>query len=211
MSQPLRKAFPISWVTTDRRVMLIGGCDGDLCRLKTALEFDWAHIDVFVRECCETLCDTCPGRERVEVHTRLPKEADVEASDLILESTMCRALAETIHPWAKKHGVPICTMDKLDLCDFHYPALVLRGPMVISILTGGAAPAVSSRLRKELTAFVGPGWETATRLFAEKRMSLPAGQERSDLLKRLANDPELLQLIREDDEQRMRNWLENAH
>lgn len=206
-----KKAFPISWVTTDRRVMLIGGCDGELCRLKTALEFDWAHIDVFIRDCCEPLCEACPVEDRVAVYVRLPEEADVEKADLILESTMCRPLAKNIHTWANKHQVPICTMDKLDLCIFHYPALILRGPMVISILTGGAAPALSSRLRKELGEFVGPGWETAARLFAEKRESLPAGQERTDLLKRLANDPKLLQLIQENDEPSMRSWLKNAH
>lgn len=205
-----KKSFPIAWVTSDRHLMILGGCDGELCRLKKALEFDWARISVFRRTCCEPLCSDCPNDERMTVFDRLPEEQDVAESDLIFESTMCRPLAERITPWARQHGVPINSMDKLDLCDFHYTSLLIRGPIVLSIVSGGQAPAVVSRLRRMLQETVGPGWETAARLFEELRESLPAGQARNALLKNLAADPKLDQWIQENDETQMRQWINNA-
>lgn len=205
-----KTAFPISWVTTGQRLMLIGGCEGRLCRLKTALEFNWAEIHVFARECCALPCSDCPKDPRVRVHQRLPEESDVEQADLIIENTECRALAERLHPWAKTHRTPITCMDKKELCDFHYPALLLRETLVLAIQSGGRAPVISALLRKTLDDSIGPGWETAARLFSELRERLPSGQNRNELLKRLANDDSLLLLIEQNNESRMRKWMEDA-
>jgi precorrin-2 dehydrogenase/sirohydrochlorin ferrochelatase len=65
-----------------------------------------------------------------------------------------RVLAER----AKAKGVLINVEDEPSLCDFHVPALVRRGDLVISISTGGRAPGIAKLLREWLDARFGPEW-----------------------------------------------------
>jgi len=48
--------------------------------------------------------------------------------------------------------------DVPSLCDFHVPALVRRGDLVIAVSTGGRAPGVAKLLREWLDARFGPEW-----------------------------------------------------
>lgn len=155
------------------------------------------------------LCSACPNDPRVRVAQRRAREEDVEQADLVIESTENEAWAKDLDQWCATHRVPLNAMDKLAYCDLHYPALLLKDVLTIAILSGGDAPALSSRLRKELDQFVGPGWTTAARLFSETRNNLPGGQTRIHLLKRLAQDPKLKIFIEKNDESSMKKWIQD--
>ena len=207
---PRNKAFPVSWLTTGRRLLLVGGCLGDLCRLRHALQFDWSRITVAHSGQGSPLCSECIGDERVCVLDRELTDQDVLGADLVIEGTDDEKLGARVAVWCRAHGVPLNAMDKPDLCDFHYPSLLIRGPLVLSVLSGGDAPALSAALRRHLDHQLGPGWATAAELFSETRRRLPGGQARSDLLRKLAHDPRLLDLIEQNDEVAMRDWIEDA-
>ena len=205
-----RTAFPLSWVTSGRQLLIVGGCLGRLCRLRDALEYDWAHITVCQPDGEPTFCDACTEDPRVTLKVGHPREEDVAQSDLCIECTDDLDLGRQLYQWCKVHKIPLNAMDKLDYCDLYYSSMITRGPLTLSINSGGAAPAVTSRLRLWLEDQIGQGWATASRLLAEIRNELPSGQDRSDLLKNVAHDPTFLELIQKDDQKGMEEFIDHA-
>ncbi|MEM7393920.1 MAG: NAD(P)-dependent oxidoreductase [Verrucomicrobiota bacterium] len=209
-AEPVRKkSFPVAWVTSGRELLIVGGCMNNLCRLKHAIQFDWETITVATPPDEAPMCETCLADPRVTLKTGGAEEEDVRRASLVIECTMDQDVGEQAAALCRDHKVPINAMDKLELCDLHYPALMMRGPLILAIISGGAAPALSSRLRTWLEEHLGPGWDLAARLFSETRNRLPGGQSRSDLLKKLANDPRLFELIEENNEMSMREWIDD--
>jgi precorrin-2 dehydrogenase/sirohydrochlorin ferrochelatase len=48
--------------------------------------------------------------------------------------------------------------DVLPLCDFHVPAIVRRGELLLTASTGGTVPGLARRLREWLAGSFGPEW-----------------------------------------------------
>ena len=61
---------------------------------------------------------------------------------------------------ARALGVLVNVEDVIALCDFHVPAMVRRGELLLTVSTGGAAPGLARRLREWLAASFGPEWST---------------------------------------------------
>ncbi len=59
---------------------------------------------------------------------------------------------------ARAQGVLVNVEDVPDLCDFHVPAIVRRGDLVLSVSTGGRVPGLARRLRESLERQFGPEW-----------------------------------------------------
>jgi precorrin-2 dehydrogenase / sirohydrochlorin ferrochelatase len=90
--------------------------------------------------------------------SRAPAPEDIAALTILfvagLDYTSSRALAET----ARAAGVLVNVEDMPDLCDFHMPAQVRRGDLVLTVSTGGRAPGLSRLLREDLQRRYGPEW-----------------------------------------------------
>jgi precorrin-2 dehydrogenase/sirohydrochlorin ferrochelatase len=59
---------------------------------------------------------------------------------------------------ARASGALVNVEDVTALCDFHVPAIVRRGDLVISVSTGGRAPGLAKLLREWLSGRFGPEW-----------------------------------------------------
>ncbi len=59
---------------------------------------------------------------------------------------------------ARARGALVHVEDRPSLCDFHAPALLRRGDLVIAVSTGGRAPGLAKLLRQWLDARFGPEW-----------------------------------------------------
>ncbi len=77
--------------------------------------------------------------------------------------------ARRIASWAREHGVLVNTEDVPALCDFHVPAMVRRGDLLLTVSTGGRAPGLAGRLRRELARQFGPEWADRLEELAEAR------------------------------------------
>jgi precorrin-2 dehydrogenase/sirohydrochlorin ferrochelatase len=60
---------------------------------------------------------------------------------------------------ARSVGVLVNAEDLPGLCDFHVPAVVRRGDMILTASTGGRAPGLARRLREWLESHFGPEWK----------------------------------------------------
>lgn len=204
------KAFPLSFVTTGKHLLLAGGGALGANRLATAVQFDWQRITFVAPDPTDETRALAEADERVVLHVRDVVESDIEGVDLVIESTMDKALGARLAEWCRPRKIPLNAMDKLDYCDIYYPALILRGPLILAIASGGETPALASTLRRLLETRLGPGWCNAAMLMAETRRSLPQNAARMELLKRIAADERLLELIADNNIDGMRNLIEHA-
>lgn len=203
-------AFPLSFVTTGRCLLLVGGGDLGASRLETALDFDWRQI-IFVESYPVPLVRELAAQDaRVDVRERDVEEADVEGADLVIESSMDDALAAKLAGWCRARRIPFNAMDKMEWCDVFYAGLIQRGPLLVSVTSGGESPALAALLRRLLAERMGPGWCNAAMLMAETRRSLPRSAARMKMLKSVSEDDEFLRCLAENDIGRMRQILEEA-
>lgn len=61
---------------------------------------------------------------------------------------------------ARGLGVLVNVEDVLPLCDFHVPAIVRRGDLLLTASTGGQVPGLARALRETLADQFGPEWTT---------------------------------------------------
>ena len=69
-----------------------------------------------------------------------------------------RAAATELTTRARAAGILVNAEDIPELCDFHVPAIVRRGDLVLTASTGGQAPGLARRLREWLENQFGPEW-----------------------------------------------------
>lgn len=60
---------------------------------------------------------------------------------------------------ARAAGILVNVEDVPELCDFHVPAIVRRGDLMLTVSTGGQAPGLARRLREWLEGRFGPEWK----------------------------------------------------
>ncbi len=71
-------------------------------------------------------------------------------------------------------GVPVNVVDEPPLCDFHTPAMVDRGAVVVAVGTGGAAPILAALLRTEIESRLAPGLGPLAAILGERRSEISA-------------------------------------
>ena len=72
---------------------------------------------------------------------------------------------------ARAVGVLVNVEDEPQLCDFHVPAIVRRGDLVLTVSTGGYAPGLARRLREWLEQQLGQEWQGRLKAVSEARSS----------------------------------------
>lgn len=98
------------------------------------------------------------GMTRLAVHEGLPPALALEGRRLVFGAGLTDAESEWLATAARIRGVPVNIEDVPHLCDLHVPALVRRGELLLTVSTGGAAPALSAALRAWLEEAFGEEW-----------------------------------------------------
>lgn len=89
---------------------------------------------------------------------RWPTPEDWKEARLAFVAGETEAVSRALAEAARSVRVPVNVEDMPDLCDFHVPAMVRRGVMVLTAATGGAAPGFARLLREDLERRYGPEW-----------------------------------------------------
>jgi precorrin-2 dehydrogenase / sirohydrochlorin ferrochelatase len=93
----------------------------------------------------------------------IPVAADADAEALQGLSLLFVAgigRPEKLAQRAREAGVLVNVEDRPELCDFHVPAVVRRGDLVLTVSTGGRSPGVARRLREWLERRFGDEWDS---------------------------------------------------
>jgi precorrin-2 dehydrogenase/sirohydrochlorin ferrochelatase len=92
-----------------------------------------------------------------------PLDVDLQESlppiRILFIAGLDRAASAALAARARAAGILVNAEDIPELCDFHVPAIVRRGDLVLTASTGGQAPGLARQLREWLEGRFGPEWK----------------------------------------------------
>jgi precorrin-2 dehydrogenase / sirohydrochlorin ferrochelatase len=121
--------------------------------------------------------------DRIRVERRAWRPDDLAGMAICVAWSSRPEVRDAIAREARARGVWVNVMDDAPNCDFAAPAVVRRGELVLAIATGGASPALTRRLREDLSERYGEHWAeivaTLRKVRSSTRPLLPNLAERS--------------------------------
>lgn len=136
----MNRRFPLYVDLNGRKVLVYGGGAIAARRCRTLSGFG-PQITVVAPEIRAEI-RAIPGvvcREEAFSEDRMPE------ADLVLAATGDRAVNRAIAAAARARGVLVNDASDQDACDFHFPAIALRGPLVVGVNAGGRDHKLTAR------------------------------------------------------------------
>jgi len=101
---------------------------------------------------------------------RLPTSSELDQLDVLFIADLEEADEQRLAGEARAKKVLVNTEDVRPLCDFHVPAMVRRGDLLLAISTGGASPGLARRLKAHLGCQFGEEWAGYINEIADARL-----------------------------------------
>lgn len=101
---------------------------------------------------------------RIRLRAKTFEAADSEGFRLVIAATDDREVNADVAAAARGRGIPVNVVDCPDLCDFIFPAIIDRSPVVIAVSTGGASPVLARQLRTRIEACIPSRFGTLARI-----------------------------------------------
>jgi siroheme synthase-like protein len=106
-----------------------------------------------------------PPRDLPSGHIRFVRRSflpgDLAGHAVAVAATDDPDVQREVYGAAREAGVPVNVVDRPDLCDFIFGAVLRRGDLQIAVSTGGRFPLLASRLRDRLEEAFHPGGAAA--------------------------------------------------
>jgi len=160
--------LPLMLDVTDVPAFVIGNGDGALTRLNMLFEHGAQIVHVFAETPNQALIDAAGAR----LIARWPTAEDFKtlAPRLVFSADAPEEVGVEVNRLGKGAGAFVHVQDRIPLCDFHLPARLRRGHLLVTVSTDGAAAGLSRLLRDHLAANVfGPEWTVRMAELAEAR------------------------------------------
>ncbi len=148
--------YPVMLDVNDRLCLVVGG-GGVALRKAQGLVEEGARVLVVAPEVVvpfEKMADE--GQLSIERRGYEPGEASSYA--LVFAATDDREVNSRVYADANEAGVWVNVADVPDICSFHLPGRIRRGPLQLAIASSGQAPFVVRRLRQLLDRRFGAEW-----------------------------------------------------
>jgi len=156
--------FPMLVDLKRAHVALAGNGEAALGRLRM-LDAEGADVTVYAPTPSDGLAEAA-GKRLVR---QLPRAEDIGLARVLFVAGLDKADALRLAEEARRAGVFINVEDDPALCDFHVPAIVRRGDLVLTVSTGGASPALARILKRQLEAEFDQSWTARVSEIAEWR------------------------------------------
>lgn len=142
------KHFPVFLDVTGRKIVLVGGGQTALAKLRILLKTP-ASIAVFTGAPADAL-RRWQAQGRLSLFRRGLAPVDVKDAALIYAASDSSAENDRAVKLARQHRVFLNVVDNLAASDFLTPAIVDRTPVTVAIGTEGSAPVLARRIKSDL-------------------------------------------------------------
>lgn len=184
-------AYPVNLLVAGRRVLVVGGgaVAAEKARGLLAAGAVVHLVATEVRDEVRALDLTWEERPYVR--------GDVLGYRLAVACTDDPAANQAVFDDGESAGIWVNAADDPERCSYTLPARLDRGRLLVTVSTAGHSPALSSWLRDQLAARLGPEYDTLIDLLAEARADLvAAGRPTLGADWRSALDSGMLDLVR---------------
>jgi len=164
---PAPLLYPLSLKLSGRLVAMIGAGGVALRKVEALLECG-ARIRIIAPEATEEL-QRLASDGAISWVARAFEPGDLDGCALVVAATGDEGVNRRVVEEAHRRGLWVNVVDVPELCDFYVPSVLRRGPLVVAISSGGASPAFSARLRRELGSQLHPSLGRYVELLAEAR------------------------------------------
>ena len=93
----------------------------------------------------------------------------IPAAQIIFIADFDEATSERLYRAGKANGALVNVEDKRQFCDFHVPAIIRRGDLLMTVSTGGASPTLARKIRDIIGKLFGQEWAERTSEIAALR------------------------------------------
>ena len=185
--------YPVNLVVRGHRCLVVGGGRVALGKVQGLLAAD-ALVTVVAPEVVGEL-DHLDG---VVVERRAYRPGEVAGYRLVVTATNDAAVNHRVFLDGEEAGVWVNSADDPANCSFILPAVVRRGPIMVTVGTSGHSPALATWLRRHIERELDASFTTLLDLLAERRAALRAeGAGTEGLSWQQVLDGGMLELVRE--------------
>jgi precorrin-2 dehydrogenase len=86
------------------------------------------------------------------------ENAPLDGLNVLFVAGLSRDRSEPLAQRARERGILVNVEDVPELCDFHVPASIRRGDLVLTVSTGGKSPGLAKLIREWLEHKIAPEW-----------------------------------------------------
>jgi len=149
------RSLPVFLDLSKARVVVVGATSGACAKIETlrrrGADITWYPVTVGLEE-AGRLVSLRYGHVFRIVEGE-PAERDFAGAAAVV-SAAGKEIDTRVARDARWLGIPVNVVDRPDLSNFHFPAIVDRGDVVVAVSTGGAAPVLARRLRERIEALL---------------------------------------------------------
>ena len=181
--------YPVMLRLTGKPVLVVGG--GTVATRKVD---GLAGAGALVTVVAPFITDELRARVDITIEQRPYASGEVAGYWLTVVSTDDAATQQQVFDDGERLGVWVNAADDPDRCSFILPAVVRRGPVVVSVSTAGTSPALAQELRDRISDALPSNVEVVTAGLAARRREIQdAGGSTEEvdwrpLVKRLLDD-----------------------
>lgn len=164
------KYFPLNIELNKKPVLLIGG--GEVAERKLDL---LVKADACLTVVSPSFTDYLLTFEKKENITFIHSEYNSSFIDegkysFIIAATNDEDLNKQIAKDANARNILVNVVDRPEICDFIFPSILERGPITVSVSTGGASPVLARMLRTKLETLIPGGYGKLAKIVSDNRV-----------------------------------------
>lgn len=144
------KHFPIFLAVEGRRIVLSGGGDAALAKLRLLMKTE-AQLTVIAAEVADDIRKWA-DEGKLQIMARAMEPGDAQGAALFYAANEDDAEDARVSAIAHAEGALVNIVDNLDDSQFITPAIVDRDPVTVAIGTEGAAPVLARAIKADLEA-----------------------------------------------------------
>lgn len=180
--------FPFYFELKGKKGIVIGGGKIALEKISRLSSFE-ADITVIAPDFLEEIKSL--ENEHIKLVYKSFEIADIKAAYYVIAATDDEAINEEICSYCRANSIPVNVVDDQEKCDFIFPSVVQRGPLVIGVSSSGASPQIAMNIRKQIEDIVPDNIEEILDFLAKLRPRIKQevfdASKRHLVFKRIAN------------------------
>jgi siroheme synthase-like protein len=196
--------YPVSLILRSRRCLVVGG--GPVAARKAA---GLVACEAVVHVVALAVGEEVRALDGVTWEERPYRRGEVAGYRLVVVATGDADVDRVVYEDGEAAGVWVNAADDPAACSLVLPAVLRRGPLTLTVSTGGRSPALAAWLRTRLEDEVGPEYEVLAGMLAAEREAIRAAGRSTDAVDwKRALDSDMLDLIRAGQITRARERLQ---